>query len=336
MFVCHIRMLFVLTKVGIAIPHAFRKHCKLMITPWRSRGSMCRQIAICVFAYLVLANSAQASDTLVQRSAKHAESGRQTPLAVSYQRDASMTNAARQPGTVLTEVEGCEDDASTTDGNAPKAEPTNVDWGALFKMHYQNRVKLFAEQNQVFQNVVLVGDSITEAFDVAKYLPGSRILNRGIGADVIGNALPADDPRGVLKRLDSSIFDCSATDVFLMIGINDLNSGRTPDIMEEGYRELFQRIQQGAPRVRVHVQSVLPTRGSHAARNPAVLDTNKRLKRLAAEFGYDFIDLHALLVDSQGQLKTEYTEDGLHLTPPAYAVWRQEVLRVLGWVDSQR
>ena len=148
---------------------------------------------------------------------------------------------------------------------------------------------------------------------------------------MIGNALPADDPRGVPRRLDESVFDCSATDVFLMIGINDLNSGRTPEVMEEGYRELFGRLKAGGPRVRLHVQSVLPTRGDHAGRNPAVLDVNVRLKRLTEEFGFHYVDLHTPMTDSNGELKAEFTNDGLHLTEPAYAIWREEVERTLSW-----
>src|SRR6476469_6642380 len=96
--------------------------------------------------------------------------------------------------------------------NAPAKPPQDL--GALFKMHWETRVRSFKEQNLAWQNVVLLGDSITEGFDVTKYFPGRRVLNRGIGADVIGNALPAGDKRGVLKRLDESIFDCSPRDVF--------------------------------------------------------------------------------------------------------------------------
>src|SRR5262249_7961203 len=130
--------------------------------------------------------------------------------------------------------------AAAADASAPPAP--SVDLGALFKMHYVNRVRSFQEQNLVYQNVVLLGDSITEGVDVTKFLPGQRVLNRGIGADVIGNALSPDDKRGVLARMDESIFNCSATDVFLMIGINDLGSGRTPDVMEEGYREILKQV----------------------------------------------------------------------------------------------
>lgn len=206
-----------------------------------------------------------------------------------------------------------------------------VDIGALFRMHWNNRTNAFRMQNEQLQFVVLLGDSITEGFDVAKYMPGRRVLNRGIGADVIGNDLPADDNRGVLKRLDESVFDCAATDVFLMIGINDLGSGRTPETMEKGYRDVLQRIKTETPRVRVHVQSVLPTRDKYAKHNANVVDFNERLKKLAEEFGYDYLDVHALMVDDKGELKADYTGDGLHLNEMAYKAWLAEIERVMKW-----
>jgi lysophospholipase L1-like esterase len=214
---------------------------------------------------------------------------------------------------------------------AAKESPPPVDLGALFKMHYATRVRAFKEQNQQLQYVVLLGDSITEGFDVRTYFAGRRVLNRGIGADVIGNALPDDDPRGVLKRLDESIFDCAATDVFLLIGINDLGSGRTPEVMEKGYREILDRVKKQTPDVRVHVQSVLPTRDNHAKHNANVLDFNQRLQKLADEFKYDYLDIHALMVDGKGELKKEFTGDGLHLNTEAYKLWQGEVERVMKW-----
>lgn len=212
-----------------------------------------------------------------------------------------------------------------------KTEKPGTDWRAFFRMHYENRVRMFKDQNLMFQHVVLLGDSITEGFEVPKYFPGRLVLNRGIGADVIGNGLPSDDPRGVLKRLNESVFDCAASDVFLLIGINDLGDSRKVDVMEEGYREILKRIRDRAPSVRVHVQSVLPTRGNHAKHNAPVRDFNERLRKLAAEFGHDFIDLHKLFVDEKGELKSEFTKDGLHLTEPAYLVWRTEVMKVMKW-----
>ena len=206
-----------------------------------------------------------------------------------------------------------------------------MDWGAIFKIHYENRVRAFREQNLVFRNVVLLGDSITEGFEVTRYFPGRRVLNRGIGADVIGNALPADDHRGVLRRLDCSIFDCAATDVFLMIGVNDLNSGRNVDTMEVGYREILRQIKDRAAAVRVHVESVLPTRGASAQHNAPIKEFNRELERMAREFGYHYLDLHSLFTDDAGELKAAYTNDGLHLTEPGYEVCAPEIEKTLGW-----
>ncbi len=214
---------------------------------------------------------------------------------------------------------------------APAAAAPAPDWRALFQLHYVDRVKSFREQNLQLQNVVFVGDSITEGFDVGKYFSDRRVLNRGIGADVIGNALPADDKRGVLKRLDESIFHCAARDVFLLIGVNDLGDGHSPAVMETGYREILDRVKKQAPSVRLHIQSVLPTRGNHAKHNANIKDFNQRLQKLAKEFDYDYVDLHSKLTDDKGELKQEVTNDGLHLKPEGYVIWKGEIDRVMSW-----
>lgn len=208
-------------------------------------------------------------------------------------------------------------------------------WAAIFQMHYTQRVQEFRQQNQMLQNVILVGDSITEGFDVSKWFPDRRILNRGIGADVIGNSLPAEDKRGVLKRLDESFFDLAARDAFVMIGINDLGAGHTPDQVEAGYRTLLDRVKRVSPRLRVHVQSILPTRDEYAKHNANVVDCNKRLRKLAEEFGYEYLDLHSLMTDDKGDLRRELTADGLHINAAGYAIWRTEIDKVMGWGQSE-
>ncbi|HEX3602288.1 MAG TPA: GDSL-type esterase/lipase family protein [Lacipirellulaceae bacterium] len=205
------------------------------------------------------------------------------------------------------------------------------DWRAIFQLHYTQRVDEFRHENELFQNVILVGDSITEGFEVTKYLPGRRVINRGIGADVIGNDLKPDDKRGVLKRIDESFFNLPATDAFLLIGINDLGDNHTPDQLEAGYREILEKVKKGAPRLKVHVQSLLPTRGMHAKHNDNVNDVNKRLEKLAKEFDYDYIDLHSLMIDDKGELRQELTVDGLHINADGYKIWRSQIDKAMGW-----
>jgi len=191
--------------------------------------------------------------------------------------------------------------------------------------HYYQRVSQFEAENENLKNVVLVGDSITEGFNVKTYFPGQRVLNRGIGGDGVGIG-----KIGVLRRLDNSIFNCNPSHIFIMIGINDIGGSRTTEELIGAYREILNRVQIRLPDVLVYIESVLPCRDKFADRNPKVLDYNKQLKRLAAQYGYNYLDLHTLMKDSTGQLKEEFSSDGIHLTPAAYQVWKKEIDKALG------
>jgi hypothetical protein len=48
-------------------------------------------------------------------------------------------------------------------------------------------------------------------------------------------------------------------------------------------------------------------------------------------FKCSYLDLHPLLCDAKGELKEDFTKDGLHLTEPAYLIWREQILKALHW-----
>jgi lysophospholipase L1-like esterase len=37
------------------------------------------------------------------------------------------------------------------------------------------------------------------------------------------------------------------------------------------------------------------------------------------------------MTDDKGELKKEFTADGLHLKDPGYKIWKAEIERKLGW-----
>lgn len=187
--------------------------------------------------------------------------------------------------------------------------------------HYYNRVEEFEKENDELKNIVLLGDSLTEGFDVKKYFPNRRVLNRGIVADHVGLG-----ERGILKRLDSSVFDCNPSHVFLLIGVNDLGDDNSPEAIEKiakGYREICSSIMEKAPGVKPYLESCLPTGKKYARLNESVNELNKRIKKIADDMNLTYIDLHSLLKDEKGELKEEFTPEGLHLKPEAYEVWRK-------------
>lgn len=187
--------------------------------------------------------------------------------------------------------------------------------------HYQDRVARFAEENAPKRNVVLVGSSHVEGFDAALLSPRWRVINRGISSDRIGIG-----ERGVLRRLDSSVFNCDPSVVVLENGVNDLGElrrHRTPsmDEIETCYREVVRRIRARLPRVPLLIVDLFPTRERYADLAPLIVEFNGRLRQIACDFNCMLVEAYPCLADSQGLLREEYSRDGLHLTDAGYRVW---------------
>jgi len=195
--------------------------------------------------------------------------------------------------------------------------------------HYHDRVAQFKAENVERRGVVMVGSSHIEGFDAEKLLPNWRIINRGISSDRIGI-----DQRGILHRLDSSVFDCNPSMVVLQNGANDLGElwrHGTPSIneIEACYREVVSRIRERLPDVPLIIVGLLPTRDKYAELVPLIVKLDERLKKIAADFGCPFVEMYSHFADDEGLLREEYSREGLHLTDAGYRVWAERLDRAL-------
>lgn len=163
--------------------------------------------------------------------------------------------------------------------------------------------------------VLFLGDSITAGGTWEGWFPELQTTNRGVGGDVIA---------GVLSRLETAID--SPTAISLMIGTNDLSGlGRSREVSEIATQldELVTRIQQMAPDAPLLLNSVLP-RSSHFA--DRITRLNDRYRRIAERAAVTYVDLWPVMAGPDGELRGEFTIEGLHLTPAGYRQW-VDVLR---------
>lgn len=192
-------------------------------------------------------------------------------------------------------------------------------------LHYEKRVAAFKAQNKTLapdkRHVVLVGDSLTERWlwkgRTNRYLPNlvRSVLNRGITADRVG------PPRGVLSRMDASIFDTKPSHVVLLVGVNQVKAeGGVPRAARD-YEEIVSRVRKRLPDVELIAVSTPPTRDNYAAYQEDIVAYNAKVKEIAKRHGARFLDLHALLEDAEGKLKKEVSADGIHFNDAGYAIF---------------
>jgi lysophospholipase L1-like esterase len=195
--------------------------------------------------------------------------------------------------------------------------------GSFIEKHQARRVSAFEAFPLVPDDVVFLGDSITEGGPWEELFPDLRVRNRGIAGDT---------SEGVLARLDQ-IARAEPAKVFLLIGTNDLFRGDSEDETVAEITEILNRLKQETPDTEVYLQSVLPRAPSYRA---AVEALNARLAEVALEHGSAWIDLYPAFLDPEtGGIRAELSNDELHLLGPGYALWKEQIEIQVRAGDSQ-
>ena len=185
--------------------------------------------------------------------------------------------------------------------------------GSFLEKHQARLVSSFEAFPLVPDDIVFLGDSITEGGPWEELFPDLRVRNRGVGGDT---------SEGALARLEQ-VSRATPAKVFLLIGTNDLFRGDSEDEIVANITEILDRLKQETPDTEVYLQSVLPRAPSYRA---AVEALNARLSEVALERGSAWVDLYTAFLDPQtGGIRAELSNDELHLLGPGYALWKEQI-----------
>lgn len=187
-----------------------------------------------------------------------------------------------------------------------------------FSRYWHQRASLFRLLPDTPGEVIFLGDSITDGGNWSELFQDWRVKNRGISGDTTD---------GVLARLDE-VVSANPAKVFLLIGVNDLASGRTPDYIVNNIKLIIKKIRKASPKTQVYLQSLLPVNPAfrvfpkHVNKTKKIKVINQRLQKYARRVGLEFIDLFNPMATPEGYLNPDYTNDGLHLTGEGYLAWK--------------
>lgn len=180
---------------------------------------------------------------------------------------------------------------------------------------------------------VFIGDSITEGFPLNELLPGKVLFNRGVGGDTSSE---------LLERLPYTVLALLPQKVFLQIGTNDLKAGMPQEQTVLNVRTALGQIRAASPFAKIFVVGVYPVclhdkfmsmpTGAHILQGRTqeeIRELNEKYCAMCGELGAEFLDFTDILSDQEGDLREEYTTDGLHLTVSAYCELAKELKKYL-------
>lgn len=206
--------------------------------------------------------------------------------------------------------------SATAQQQAPQTPPEGK-----YDAYYYRRATLFAQLPITKSDIVFLGNSLTDGAEWNELLGNPHIKNRGIVGDIV---------QGYIDRL-YPILKGQPKKIFIMGGVNDISHGVSGDSIARATERLITLIKTLSPRTRIYLQSLLPINNDFgrykllAGREHVVVEANAALERVAKRQGVTWINLFPLMADSEGKLRREFTNDGLHLMGPAYLVWRDAV-----------
>jgi len=169
--------------------------------------------------------------------------------------------------------------------------------------------------------VLFVGSSSIRGWDLAKWFPKHKPLNRGFGGSQVADSVQFAE-RIILKHAPRT--------VVVYAGDNDIAAGKTPETVLADYRTLVKKIHASLPKTRIVYIAIKPSLSrwklvdKMRAANALILAETKKDLRLR------FVDIDKPMIGPDGKPRKElFKPDGLHLNDAGYKLWTSLVLAEL-------
>ena len=190
----------------------------------------------------------------------------------------------------------------------------------------------YRELNQVSvlePDIIFIGDSIVEYYPLQELFGTAKtIVNRGIRGY---------QTRLLLENLDAHLYGDAVDQIVLLIGTNDIGKDIPMNEALDNLERVIQSIAREYPLSQIKLLSILPVNEGEKYKQTVYIRTNEKIREwnqayealASAYMQVDFVPVYDSLTDTEGQLKKDYTTDGLHLSVAGYQALSEALKGVL-------
>jgi len=187
--------------------------------------------------------------------------------------------------------------------------------------------------SQNYLVIVALGDSLTTGFQnptpdnpAGLEYPYPRLLQNmmwnevkklkiDLNPIVENEGVVGESTKGLLRRFDSTVSRLKPDYVVIWSGINDLTSGVPADDAVSNLKEIYKKTRAiNATPIACTLTPIVTV-----SKVVEIIKTyNKKIEELTKLENIQLIDLYKSLSNEEGQLRTEYNNDGIHLNAKGY------------------
>ena len=186
-----------------------------------------------------------------------------------------------------------------------------------------DKANLSAKKGQTF----FVGSSLMEIFPIEKWEEAGEVT---FSHYIYNRAVRATTTSFLLEHIESQIFNLEPSKIFINIGTNDIGFEIPEEEFLNNYDQILSQIESKLPQTQVYVMRYYPINTVDFGQdsdektlfetrsNKKFQKASDKIKKLADNHHFHFIDVNDGLSDENGNLKKELTFDGAHLNPAGY------------------
>lgn len=184
--------------------------------------------------------------------------------------------------------------------------------------------------NKNYTNYLFLGDSITDYYDLDKYYEGYKVVNSGISGNQTSD---------ILDDLQKRAYVYNPSTIFLLIGTNDYIHNKKEAETVNNIKEIIEKLNKNLPNAKIYLESIYPVNNTDDKKiykqmvsvrnNASIKKINSELKKYCNDKNCTYLDMYSLLEDKDGNLKLEYTKEGLHMSDEGYEVITKELKKYM-------
>lgn len=175
-----------------------------------------------------------------------------------------------------------------------------------------------AESPPVSEGVLFVGSSSIRFWDLEKYFPHRKYINRGFGGSHIIDSVHFAD-RIILKHRPQT--------VVFYAGDNDVAAGKSPEQVLRDFRRLVALVHESLPKTKIAFVAIKPSISRWKLAEPMQAANALIAAECQTDDRLSYVDVWKPMLGEDGKPRRElFVKDGLHLSHAGYQLWTKLVL----------